>query len=255
MSNLTDALIAAKLVGGSGGSGGGSGLPEIRDEETELLNKTLTFFDPGMGKYLSEVDVDFSLSVGSVYTVKWDNVDYTCTAVDIIGGSSTRTVIGNVSIMGLTPDTGEPFMAYMPQTGKLDFYTTSTSASHDIVISGMAQIPANGSGLVVEDGEWAEVPIALPPVTVLGNYNTSTHCVDLIDYTWDEVLALWGKKREVILYVSTSEADCSLRCTGFEYAEWAGWYMQNNGTKISFWHVTGKSSPAGYFTEKTATVS
>lgn len=27
MSNLTDALIAAKLVGGSGGSGGGSGLP------------------------------------------------------------------------------------------------------------------------------------------------------------------------------------------------------------------------------------
>lgn len=31
MSNLTDALIAAKLVGGSGGSGGGSGLPEITD--------------------------------------------------------------------------------------------------------------------------------------------------------------------------------------------------------------------------------
>ena len=33
MSNLTDALIAAKLVGGSGGSGGGSGLPSVTSDD------------------------------------------------------------------------------------------------------------------------------------------------------------------------------------------------------------------------------
>lgn len=255
MSDLTNALIAAKLMG-NGGGGGGGGLPEIETVEAELLNKTLSFVDSGMGAYVTQEDVDFSLSVGSVYTVKWDNVEYNCTAVEIDdGGDSTVTVIGNVSIMGLTPDTGEPFMAFIPQAGTLVFYTPSTSASHDVVISGMTQIPADGSGLVVEDGEWAEVPIALPPVEVLGTYNTSTHGVDLIDYTWDEVLALWGKKRDVILHVVTTGASLSLRCAGFRHAEWTGWYMQNNGTKISFWSVSGETEPAGYFTEKVATVS
>lgn len=254
MSDLMNALIAAKLMG-NGGGGGGGGLPPIETVETELLNKNISFVDSGMGAYAGQEAVDFSLSVGAVYTVNWDNVDYTCTAVEIDGGGMIIPVIGNVSIMGLTPDTGEPFMAFIPQAGTLALYTPSTAASHDVVISGMAQIPANGSGLVVEDGEWAEKPIALPPVEVLGNYNTTTHCVDLIDYTWDEVLALWGQKRDVILHVATTSASLSLRCAGFIHAEWRGWYMQNNGTKISFWGVSGETVPAGYFTEMVVTVS
>lgn len=40
MSNLTDALIAAKLVGGSGGSGGGSGIMHIHNVDTEYDETT-----------------------------------------------------------------------------------------------------------------------------------------------------------------------------------------------------------------------
>ncbi len=52
MSNLTDALIAAKLVGGSGGSGGGSGLPEIL-KSVIVANS----FEP-----TSETSADFDLT-------------------------------------------------------------------------------------------------------------------------------------------------------------------------------------------------
>lgn len=48
MSNLTDALIAAKLIGGSGGSGGGSGLPNTVMQGcyyAELLGASATTAD------------------------------------------------------------------------------------------------------------------------------------------------------------------------------------------------------------------
>lgn len=47
MSNLTDALIAAKLVGGSGGSGGGSGLPEVTADDN---GDVLTVVEGAWGK-------------------------------------------------------------------------------------------------------------------------------------------------------------------------------------------------------------
>lgn len=52
MSNLTDALIAAKLVGGSGGSGGGSGLPDA-------YNYVIVASDFGA---TSDYDADFYLT-------------------------------------------------------------------------------------------------------------------------------------------------------------------------------------------------
>ena len=47
MSNLTDAIIAAKLVGGSGGSGGGSGLPEVTADDN---GDVLTVVEGAWGK-------------------------------------------------------------------------------------------------------------------------------------------------------------------------------------------------------------
>lgn len=47
MSNLTDALIAAKLMGGSGGSGGGSGLPEVTADDN---GDVLTVVEGAWGK-------------------------------------------------------------------------------------------------------------------------------------------------------------------------------------------------------------
>lgn len=80
MSNLTEALIAAKLVGGSGGSGGGSGLPEIRTETVTIVEEqTVTGFqDTGGGLYLGTGgSVDFSgLANGDLVDVIFDGTTY-----------------------------------------------------------------------------------------------------------------------------------------------------------------------------------
>lgn len=82
MSNLTDALIAAKLVGGSGGSGGGSGLPEITTTTTTIFAEQSVAFTDLDGIYGSDV-LNIELSGGASYTVTWDGTDYTCVAVDL----------------------------------------------------------------------------------------------------------------------------------------------------------------------------
>lgn len=201
--DIVDIVLAKALAGGGGG---GSGLPEIRDEVTELLNKNLTFVDSGMGAYATQENVDFSLSVGSVYTVKWDNVDYTCTAAEIDSGGVMVTAIGNVSILGMTPDTGEPFMAFMPQAGVLAFFTPSTSASHDVVLSGMAQVPPNGYVLGIDGGEWKAVPsgggggdtpsgsgYAVPEVVF--EYHVSGQSYEIVRPTYDELIEILGEQK------------------------------------------------------------
>lgn len=148
MSNLTDALIAAKLMGGSGGSGGGSGLPEIGTEtQTVLPEATLSFSDAGGGMYTAPTD--FVATSGSTYTVTWDGTDYECTPL-VMGG---QYALGNMGILG-GEDTGEPFLLTNAMGGNM-WITTSSAATHVCKIAGLVQFPADGSALVVAGGEWA----------------------------------------------------------------------------------------------------
>lgn len=147
MSNLTDALIAAKLVGGNGGSGGGSGLPEIRTETVEIVPQTtVAFSDAGSGMYTAPTD--FVATSGSTYTVTWDEADYECTPL-VMGG---QYALGNMGILG-GEDTGEPFLLTNAFGGN-SWVTQSTAATHVCKIVGLAQTPADGSALVVVGGEW-----------------------------------------------------------------------------------------------------
>lgn len=150
MSNLTDALIAAKLVGGSGGSGGGSGLPEITNVEKELYHGTPSFVNQGSG-YLSQVPLSdpISVSVGDSVQFTFDGTIYNCTVSEMQGSQ----FFGNLSFVGAGEDTGEPFVADLnPQV--LVILTTNAGATHEVALSATVQYPPDGTALVVKNGEW-----------------------------------------------------------------------------------------------------
>ena len=109
MSNVTDALIAAKLVGGSGGSGGGSGesdifvIQAVFDEETESL-VPLESFDQcesawNAGKVLFFAVPGEDAITESYYLVHVGIIDssgisrFDATNVRILGGKLVSSVI------------------------------------------------------------------------------------------------------------------------------------------------------------------
>lgn len=166
MSNLTDALIAAKLVGGSGGSGGGSGLPEIKTEEVEVMPETTLSFSSSGGNY--GAPTDFVPDDGATYVISWDGVDYTCTTLTQ-GGMFT---LGNMLILG-GPDTGEPFLITNVM-GTGGWITQSTAATHLCGITQEMQTPPNKAILIVEDGEWKTEPITKFASAAVVNVKCST---------------------------------------------------------------------------------
>ena len=190
MSNLTDALIAAKLVGGSGGSGGGSGLPEITTETVTVVEEqTVTGFqNPGGGIYMGTGGaVDFSgLANGDLVDVMFDGATYH-TSVSSMQG---LILIGNQSILGQGEDTGEPFvLSDGVQPNVLTVMTRLTGASHTVGANAITYSPKNGSILIVNDGEWQSVelsdiyPLCFGVVGASGSFtvpaNSSLHVSDL----------------------------------------------------------------------------
>lgn len=120
--------------------------------ETVLVEESTVTFEDNGGIYMGQLESTFSATVGETYKVSWDGTVYECTCVDYNGPA-----IGNLSIDGDYPDTGEPFVIYV-----FDDYiaicTKDTSASHTFSISGtvapIVKIPAkyidkNSSGYIV----------------------------------------------------------------------------------------------------------
>lgn len=121
--------------------------------ETVLVEERTVSFAFAGGVYMGQLKSTFSPTVGETYKVSWDGTVYECTCVDFSG----RTVIGNLSIMGVDYDTGEPFLVIYNRGG-IQVVTADTSASHTFSISGnqipIVKIPAkyidkNSSGYVV----------------------------------------------------------------------------------------------------------
>lgn len=171
MSNLTEALIAAKLVGGSGGSGGGSGLPEITTETEEILAlQTLTFEEQG-GVYGTTVAGTFDMAVGDTFTVSYDGDDYEVTVFEV----ADRGILGfgNLSLTEPGADTGEPFFGGIMEGNGLVIIASTSDPTHEVGISSTVYNPANGSILVVDGGEWKAIPtggiglISTKPVTLV----------------------------------------------------------------------------------------
>lgn len=146
MSDLMNAIIAAKLVGGGGG-GSGSGLPPISSEISVIMPEdTLSFAELADGIYYAPTD--FVANNGATYTITWDGVDYTCEALAEEG----LYLVGNLVFMG-GEDTGEPFLITNIQGAGM-WLTLSTAATHTCSISGLVQTPPDGTVMMVIGGEW-----------------------------------------------------------------------------------------------------
>ena len=100
--------------------------------ETVLVEESTVAFAETRGLYIGQTQSNFEATVGEVYKVSWDGTVYECTCVDL-GGPS----IGNLSIIGGSPDTGEPFVMMVINGAEIKIGTNETSASHTISISGL----------------------------------------------------------------------------------------------------------------------
>ena len=106
--------------------------------ETVLVEEsTVSFSDIGNGSYGAQVQSTFVTTVGEAYKVYWDGSAYECTCVAV--SESPLLFIGNLSIMGMGSDTGEPFVIGVFNGEGIQIATTDTSASHTISISGFVQ--------------------------------------------------------------------------------------------------------------------
>ena len=103
--------------------------------ETVLVEEsTVSFsFSESEGAYLAQHPTTFSATVGEIYKVYWDGSAYECTCV--ANSESTLLFIGNLSIMGMGSDTGEPFIIGVFNGEGINIATTDTSASHTFSIS------------------------------------------------------------------------------------------------------------------------
>lgn len=136
----------------SGGGGGGSVQPDWNqnDEtkpdyiknrpfytgdpvETVLVEESTVPFEDDGGMYVGELESTFSATVGETYKVSWDGTAYECACVEVSGIIS----IGNLSMVGVGSDTGEPFIMSVENGQRIGIYTADTASSHTISISAM----------------------------------------------------------------------------------------------------------------------
>lgn len=103
--------------------------------ETVLVEESTVPFQNNGSLYLAEFATTFSATVGEAYKVSWDGTTYESTCVT----SDQGLMIGNLSIMGVGSDTGEPFLFLVVNGRGIMIATTDTSASHTFSISGIAQ--------------------------------------------------------------------------------------------------------------------
>ena len=122
--------------------------------ETVLVEESTVSFADMDGVYIGQLESTFVPTVGETYKVSWDGTTYESTCVN----SNVLQVIGNLSIMGIGSDTGEPFLIAVGNGNGIRIATADTSASHTFSISGtvvpIVKIPAkyidkNSSGYVV----------------------------------------------------------------------------------------------------------
>lgn len=83
------------------------------------------------GIYTVHLNEPFEIAEGQTYTVKWDGTEYKCVC-SLVNGKIR--ILGNLSIMVDSDDTGEPFVyTNIPEVDS-GFNTLDTSASHTISV-------------------------------------------------------------------------------------------------------------------------
>ena len=110
--------------------------------ETIFVEESTVPFAAANGVYMGQPESTFVPTVGETYKVSWDGTTYESTCANF----NNLQVIGNLSIMGIGSDTGEPFVAAVGNGDGIRIATADTSASHTFSISStvvpIVKIPA-----------------------------------------------------------------------------------------------------------------
>lgn len=100
--------------------------------ETVFVEESTVPFEDNGGVYMGQPESTFVPTVGETYKVSWDGTTYENTCVNF----NNLQVIGNLSIMGIGSDTGEPFLIAVGNGTGIRIATADTSDSHTFSISG-----------------------------------------------------------------------------------------------------------------------
>ena len=143
--DLTPITRMEKFLKQFGGGGGSSvpkpltydympeGYPTKSVQTTTLMEEQQVAFtlSEENGSYIAQITNVFEIVEGQTRTVKWDGTEYECVCVV----SDKLHSFGNLSIMGIGDDTGEPFLyVYNTEISVGIFATLDTSASHTISV-------------------------------------------------------------------------------------------------------------------------
>ena len=101
--------------------------------ETEIIPETTVTFSERSGVMTAAWPESFDLVDGKTYTISWDGTDYVCTGV--LSNGKTP-VLGNLGLVGLGDDTGEPFI-FLNQSQWI-VASTESATEHIISISVVA---------------------------------------------------------------------------------------------------------------------
>ena len=131
------------------------GYPTKSVQTTMLMEEQEVAFTLSNGLYVAQITNAFEVVGGQTYTVNWDGTEYECVGTVL----NSLPMIGNLSIMGSSDDTGEPFIyGYNARRAVGTFITLDTAASHTIsvektekVVTPMAEefLPAGATNTTV----------------------------------------------------------------------------------------------------------
>ena len=146
--DVTTLALAKSYTNQHGGSGGSVPKPLTYDYMPEgyptkamgtitLMEEQELAFVSTEGVYAVELTPRFKVVEGQTYAVNWDGTEYECVGVI----SNSMPMLGNLSIMNMGDDTGEPFLyAYNKNLTLGMFATIDASASHTIGVKTTGEI-------------------------------------------------------------------------------------------------------------------
>lgn len=209
----------------------------IEPVPTVLLEEiTAPFEDAGGGFYRALLQSTNILSVGETYTVSWDGTLYETVCADVDG----IPVIGNLSILGGSSDTGEPFV--ISQTDRIQIVTLNASASHTISISIL------GAPEVVKIDE-KYLPAILAPIYIIKNDSTFSSSITF-EEAWKLPPNILASRLNLAFNASSAEGGFGSSCREVDKSN-----IRNLGENIvATFSVLSASSDSTYTTTNYAII-